>query len=162
MFDTRLIEKLDLKNPYVWLATWFGCGLIKHAPGTWGTLGALPFAVLMLYYGGWAQLLCAGLIVGYFSYKSIRQFENMTGEHDAGAIVVDEVLGIWLALLSIPLSVGGVVSAFLLFRFFDILKPWPVSKFDEIPGPVGVIADDLAAAVYAILCLWGMHHAGFI
>lgn len=162
MIDMVLVKKLDLKHPAVWLATWGGCGFIKPAPGTWGTLGGLPFGVLMLYYGGWAQLLCASLIVFYFGWQACRRFEEMTKEHDSGAIVIDEVVGIWVALFAAPLSIPGVILAFLLFRLFDIKKPWPVSLFDKMPGATGVMLDDIAAGVYAALCLWGLQHAGLI
>ncbi|HTK84835.1 MAG TPA: phosphatidylglycerophosphatase A, partial [Patescibacteria group bacterium] len=82
--------------------------------------------------------------------------------HDLSAIVIDEVAGIAMTMLFALPTVKSVTLAFLLFRFFDILKPWPVSYLDKKIGRgLGVMVDDLAAAVYAALCLWGLRHAGF-
>lgn len=154
--------KPDFKSPATWLATWFGCGLMRPAPGTWGTLGGLPFGVLLLVFGGVPVLALATILVTLIGYWAADRFEKQTGTHDAGAIVIDEVAGLWLTLLAAaptPLSVG---LAFLLFRFFDIVKPWPVSWCDrQLPGARGVMADDLAAGVYAALVLWGLRYAGF-
>jgi len=127
MIDRSLIQKLDMKHPAVWLATWGGCGLLKPAPGTWGTLGGLPVGILLLAAGSWPLVLVATLAVFAAGLYAAARFETMTGEHDSGAIVVDEVAGIWLTLLAAPLTVPGVALAFLLFRLFDIWKPWPVS-----------------------------------
>ncbi len=162
MLDRELIKKLDMKDRSVWLATWGGCGLVKKAPGTWGTLGALPFGLAMLHFGGWALLLMATVVIFWFGYDAADKFEKMSGEHDAGAIVVDEVVGMWLTLLVAPVTIVGVVLAFAAFRFFDIVKPWPVSYFDEIPGAMGVMLDDVMAGIYAGLCLWGWQYLGII
>jgi len=161
MLDKKLLKKMGA-DPGMWLATWGGCGLIKSAPGTWGTLGGLPVGVALLSYGGWAELLCATVILFWFGWKAARRFEEVTGEHDSGAVVVDEVVGVWLALLSAPLTIQGVIAAFVLFRFFDILKPWPVNKLDELPGPTGVMADDIAAGIYTAIWLLVLHHVGLI
>lgn len=162
MLNQTLITKLNLKDPWVWLATWLGFGLIRKAPGTWGTLGGLPFGLLILHYGGWPMLLGGALMVFAAGYFAARKFEEATGEHDAGAVVVDEVAGIWITLLFVPMTVTGIILAFALFRFFDILKPWPVSYFDRMDGAMGVMADDVMAGIYAALILGGLHYAGII
>jgi phosphatidylglycerophosphatase A len=162
MLDNELIKKLDRKDPAVWLATWFGCGLMKQAPGTWGTLGGLPFGLLLLYAGGWPLLLAATVIVFTAGYYAAHKFEQITGEHDSSAIVIDEVAGIWLTLAAAPMTVPATILAFALFRFFDIMKPWPVSYFDRLPGAMGVMSDDIMAGIYAAAILWGLRYAGLI
>jgi phosphatidylglycerophosphatase A len=149
-------KNLDFKSPATWLATWFGCGLAHPAPGTWGTLGALPFGI-MLMMGGWPALLAATVIVTAAGLWATDKVQKQTEIHDASYIVIDEAAGLWLTLLAARQTTVSVGLAFLLFRFFDILKPWPVSWCDKkLPGARGVMADDLAAGIYAALCLWGL------
>lgn len=162
MLDRELMQKIDMKDPSVWLATWLGFGLIRRAPGTWGTLGGLPFGIALAYFGGWSLLLGGVVIVFAAGYFAARKFEEMSGKHDAGAIVIDEVAGIWLTLLATPLSGTGILLAFGLFRFFDILKPWPVSWCDRLPGALGVMSDDIMAGIYAALVIGGFRYAGII
>lgn len=152
------IKRLNFKAPATWIATWFGCGLMRPAPGTWGTLGALPFGMILLTLGGKIALAAALVLVTFIGYWSARRFEEMVGDHDNSMIVIDEAAGLFITLL-----IGGTMAplsfvlAFLLFRFFDILKPWPVSWLDQkVPGAWGVMLDDLAAGVYAGLCLWAI------
>ena len=110
---------------------------------------------------GWKYLLVWVIAVSLIGWWAAEKFEKATGEHDASAIVIDEVAGIGFTLLFATPEIKSVTIAFLLFRFFDILKPWPVSWCDKkIGGGLGVMVDDLAAAVYAALCLWGLRHAG--
>ena len=161
MLNRELLTKVDFTKPWAWLATWFGCGLALPAPGTWGTIGGIPFAVFLMLAGGWKYLLIWVIAVFLVGWWAADKFEKATGEHDASAIVIDEVAGIGLTLLFATPEIKSVTIAFLLFRFFDILKPWPVSWCDKkIGGGLGVMVDDLAAAVYAALCLWGLRHAG--
>lgn len=162
MLDRALIARLDMKSPAVWLATWGGCGLLKPAPGTWGTLGALPFAAAALYAGGPVLLALLALIIAAAGFRAAAAFETMCGEHDSGAIVVDEAAGICIAMLAAPASLPGAALAFVLFRFFDIVKPWPVSYCDRMPGAAGVMLDDVMAGLYAALCLGGARYAGLV
>ena len=153
--------KQYFKSPAFWVATWFGCGLMRPAPGTWGTLGALPFGVLLLVFFGWPALLAAAAIVFAAGYWAASEFEKMTGEHDSGKIVIDEAAGMFLALLPAAPNTVSIALAFALFRFFDVLKPWPVSWCDKkLPGALGVMMDDVAAGLMAAACLWGLRYAG--
>jgi len=87
----------------------------------------------------------------------------MTGEHDSGAIVIDEVAGMWITLLPIAYSPIHILLAFALFRFFDIVKPWPISWCDKkLPGALGVMADDVVAGIFSALILGGLINAGII
>ena len=157
--DPSFLQKLDFKNPATWIATWFGCGLMHPAPGTWGTLGALPLGLLLMVVGGKLALAIGLLIVIPLGLWSITKFETMTGEHDSGIIVIDEVAGLWVVLAAATMEPFSILAAFILFRLFDILKPWPVSYFDRMPGAKGVMLDDLMAGLYAALCLMGIEYA---
>ena len=152
---------VNFKDPAIWLATWFGCGLMRPAPGTWGTLGGLPIGVLIYAFGGWMALCLAVVIVSALGYWAAGRFEKQTGEHDSGAIVIDEVAGVWIALIPAGLSIPYVIAAFVLFRFFDILKPWPISWADKkLPGALGVMTDDIIAGIFAALIIAGASYAG--
>lgn len=153
--------KVNFKDPAIWIATWFGCGLMKPAPGTWGTIGALPFGIFILAFGGMPALVVAVVLTCIVGYWAAERFEEQVGEHDSGAIVIDEVVGVWIALIPTALSIPYVIAAFLLFRFFDILKPWPISWADKkLPGAFGVMADDIIAGIFAALILVGARIAG--
>lgn len=162
MINKEIIEKLDLKHPAIWLATWFGCGLLKKAPGTWGTLGGLPFGIVIMSYGGWVPLLLAAIIVYGIGLWASKIFGEIVEEHDSGAIVIDEVVGIWVTLLPLTiLSPLNIFLAFVLFRFFDIVKPWPVSWADKkLHNEHGVMLDDVLAGIYAAIILGGLNYAG--
>ena len=145
----------DIKKPWFWLATWFGCGLARPAPGTWGTLGGLPFGIFLMMFGGPVWLAAAAIIVFAAGLWAAREFEKATGEHDSSAIVIDEVAGVWVTLLAATQTPLSVLLAFLLFRAFDILKPWPVSWCDKkLPGAWGVMMDDIAAGIFAAASLY--------
>ena len=161
MLNKELIKQIDLKHPATWLATWFGFGLMKKAPGTWGTLGAMPFGIALLYLYNWQILLIATVFIFIIGLWAARHFDKMSGTHDCGAIVIDEVAGVWIALLPALLSPIHFILAFGLFRFFDILKPWPVGWADKkLPGEWGVMLDDILAGIYAALILGGLRYAG--
>ena len=145
----------DLRDPMVLLSTWGGSGLLRPAPGTWGSLAALPPGLLILMAGGkWALALAAFavLIVGIFSSNAtMKRF----GSHDPGYIVIDEVAGLWIALIASGGNWPFVLLAFLLFRLFDILKPWPVGWADKrLDGGLGVMMDDVLAGLYAFGGVW--------
>ena len=153
----------NFKNPAIILATWFGCGLMKPAPGTWGTLGALPFGVFMLVFGGWPALLAGVIIISAVGYWAAAKYEELSGTHDSSSIVIDEVAGMWIALLPAALNPISAALAFLLFRAFDILKPWPVGWADKkLPGALGVMADDILAGAIAAVLLYGIRHYAHI
>lgn len=148
---------LDFRKPHNWVATWFGCGLMVPAPGTWGTLGGMPFALAFMALGGPALLAIAIVAIIPIGLWATRSFEEETQTHDSSIIVVDEVAGIWIALLPAGLDPILFVAGFFLFRLFDIVKAGPVGWADrKLPGAWGVMADDLIAGVFAALCLWAI------
>ncbi|MEK6745658.1 MAG: phosphatidylglycerophosphatase A [Pseudomonadota bacterium] len=143
-------QKLPMGKIWWWVATWFGSGLAPKASGTAGSLAALPFAwVIQQYYGNF-WLFVASIILFFVGWWASNQYMKYYPEkHDPKQIVVDEVAGIWLLLATHPVTWEGYASAFILFRFFDVLKPWPISVADrKIKGGFGVMFDDLLAAIY--------------
>lgn len=160
MLNHDLIKNLDLKKPYIWLATWFGSGLMAKAPGTWGTLAGLPFAILLSAIGGWPLLLAGIVILSVIGFWAADRFEKDTDIHDSGSVVIDEVVGIAIAFLPLALSPLMIIIGFVIFRAFDILKPWPVSWCDRQNGALGVMLDDMAAGILTALVIWGLQYAG--
>ena len=145
--------KPDMRNPVHFLAFGFGSGLSPKAPGTMGTLAALPLWYLL------AQLPLAGYIAGlllviavgpYLCGKTARDL----GVHDHGGIVWDEIAGFLLTMLLVPVSIWTAMIGFALFRLFDIVKPWPIGWLDKhVHGGTGIMLDDLVAALYAGVCI---------
>lgn len=144
-------------HPAALIATWFGAGLLPWAPGTWGSLAALPFAWIIGWSFGTTALIVSAAIAFLVGWWAAERVEQASGIEDSGSIVVDEVAGQWLTLAAAPLSPLGFAVGFLLFRLFDITKPWPARWADRaLPGGFGVMADDAIAALYAaaVLALW--------
>ncbi len=141
-------------RPAALFVTWFGTGWLPWAPGTWGSLAALPFAWLLLYYGGPGLLAISAFIVFVLGCRLSEIALEETQTKDPGWIVVDEVVGVWLTLLAVPFGLIGFAQAFILFRLFDIWKPWPIDWADrKLEGGFGVMADDVLAAIYAAAVL---------
>lgn len=154
-------SNLDFKNPWILIATWFGSGAFLPASGTWGTLATLPFAIPILMFGGKLWLGIFLIAVFILGLKAADVFEKKTGLHDCSLIVVDEVIGFCIALLVIPFTATWIAIAFIIFRGFDTVKPWPISWIDEKTGGAwGVIADDIAAGAATALTLLVLQHVG--
>jgi phosphatidylglycerophosphatase A len=141
-------------HPAHFIAFGFGAGLAKKAPGTWGTLVALPlFFLLQLFNVPIITWFAIAVLFGLGVWASAVAGRAL-GITDHGGIVIDEVVAFMLVLAITPKTWLWVLFAFLLFRFFDILKPWPISLADrKIKGGFGVMFDDLLAALFAIACV---------
>ena len=152
------------------LGHWFYSGKSPKAPGTMGTLAALPFAYALHMLLGIEALLIATLVItvlGVWVCDRYMEIHNL--HHDPGEIVIDEVAGIWLTISAMPLwyvvpdyePVWVIyLAAFVAFRFFDIVKPWPISWADKkIKGGLGVMVDDVLAAIMALIVLGVVGHA---
>ena len=135
--------------------SWFGCGLAGKAPGTLGSLGALPIAALLTWAWGSTSLIPAAVLVFLVGWVvTAAHLKDDDETKDPQWIVIDEVAGQWATLAAAPLHPVWYLIGFLLFRVFDILKPWPVSWADKkIPGALGIMLDDMLAALYAALSL---------
>ena len=155
------------------ITTFFGVGLLPKAPGTWGSLAAIPVAWLLHGLLGFPGLLLATVAAFLIGWWAIGIETAGKDNHDPSEIVIDEVVGIWIALL--PLSYGmwangqpqwlfpypGWVTAFIFFRLFDIWKPGPVGWADRKHTPLGVILDDVIAGVMAafvVMLFAGIYH----
>ena len=135
------------------LSSWFGIGLAPKAPGTFGTLGAVPLAIVFSYFGFLYQGIAIIVIIPLALWSS-EVSRKLLGREDPQVIVIDEVAGLLLAVFLFPLSLLSIILGFVLFRFFDILKPFPVRLIDQkVKGGLGIVLDDLMAGIYANLCL---------
>jgi phosphatidylglycerophosphatase A len=141
--------------PAALLATWFGSGLLPVVPGTWASLAALPFAALLVWLGGPLLVLLASAAMFPLGMWAADAYMAATRVHDPPAIVIDEVVGQWLTLALVPIDPVLYALGFLLFRIFDVLKPWPANFVDRaVTGGFGVMLDDVVAAVYAGAGVW--------
>jgi phosphatidylglycerophosphatase A len=148
-------------HPAVLLATWFGAGLLPVTPGSWGALAALPVGWVIETFWGAPGLAIAAAIVFIAGWWAAAIVAKASGIEDPGAIVIDEVAAQWLVLLAAPRDPPAWALAFLLFRIFDIWKPWPVRWADRhIHGGLGIMLDDLLAAGYAALVLSALSAIG--
>lgn len=149
---TVLPEGCSMKDPAVLLATWFGSGLIRPAPGTFGSIAAIPFGWLIYYLTGFYGFLAAIVIVFAIGVFAAQHFDKKSGAHDSSSIVIDEVVGMWIAAIPAALNLWVWIAALILFRLFDIWKPWPIWWAEEdINGGLGVMTDDVIAGIYAFM-----------
>lgn len=141
----------SLKDKDVLLATWFGTGLIRPAPGTVGTLAALPFGYVIAALGGPIALFIAAVFVFGAGFWAAKHYTKKSGIEDDPSIVIDEAAGLFIAALPAGHNLLLWLVAFVLFRLFDVWKPWPVSWAErKFTGAMGVMVDDVLAGVYAL------------
>jgi len=134
------------------VATAFGAGLSPVAPGTAGSaVGVLLFWPLASRPWAWQAAACA--IVTVVGIAAAGRVAGLVGLEDPGLVVVDEVAGQWLTLIALPFTPAVVLAGFVLFRVMDVVKPWPARSLEHLPGGYGIMADDIAAGVYAHLVL---------
>ena len=148
------LKGLNLKNPIHLLAFGLGSGLPKTAPGTFGTLAAIPVWLLLLQ--GVPTLPYIGVLLAGFAFGVVLcEFTSRDlGVHDHGGIVWDEWIGLWITYLWLPDGWGWVLYGFLLFRLFDIAKPWPIKWLDKkVHGGFGIMIDDVLAGIFALAVL---------
>jgi phosphatidylglycerophosphatase A len=136
------------------LATWFGCGYTPKGPGTAGSIGALIVAWPLRYQPPWFFALLA-LILLAPAIWSAGSTALQVGKKDPQIVVIDEVVGQWIALAgAAAYAPVAWIAAFVLFRAFDIWKPWPVRRLEQLPSGTGIVMDDVMAGVYAALVLY--------
>ncbi|MEI6897327.1 MAG: phosphatidylglycerophosphatase A [Psychromonas sp.] len=147
------LKGLKLTNPVHLIAVGFGSGLPSIAPGTFGTLAAVPLYYLLSFLSleSYVALLVISSLLGFWvCHVTSRDM----GVHDHKAIVWDEFVGYWITMVTVPFSWQWAAVGFLLFRFFDILKPWPISWLDKkIHGGFGIMIDDIVAGLFAAVVL---------
>lgn len=156
---TPIPAPLRFADPVTLIATWFGSGLLPKAPGTWGSLAALPPAFLLAWFGGAPALVMGAALAFVLGIPAAARYAAALGRDDPSEIVIDEVAAQWLVLAALPLTPLAWLIGFLLFRFFDVVKPWPVSLADRrLKGGLGIMTDDMVAAAYAILVILLLRH----
>ena len=145
------------------LCSWFGAGFLPKAPGTWGSLAAVPLAWLLQMAGGWQALAVATVLVFAAGVWAADKVVQADGTEDPAWVVIDEVAGQWLTLLIVPPGWLAYAAGFVLFRLFDIWKPWPVAWADTtLKGGFGIMADDILAGIYAAVILAALKAGGLV
>jgi len=146
----RRIQLKELKDPVVFIGLGLGSGLAPKAPGTAGTLVAVPLYLamqnlsLMWYAVITVGIILSGIWVCSYSAKKL-------GVHDHPAIVIDEIAGFLITMFAVPAGWVWLLTGFILFRFFDAVKPWPISWMDRnLKGGTGIMLDDVAAGLVSL------------
>ncbi len=150
--DTRpsLPPGLRFCDPAALMSTWFGTGLLPKAPGTWGSLAALPVAWVIVERFGSLTLVAVALAVFLVGLWAVKIHLGHSQDKDPSVIVIDEVAGQLLAVAPAGLDPLAFGLGFILFRIFDVMKPWPIGALERgLDGALGVMADDVAAALYS-------------
>jgi phosphatidylglycerophosphatase A len=150
-------RRTRIKRTAITLATWFGCGRAPVAPGTFGAAGALAVAYVLNRSFGWSgpALSALGILFLWPGVWSADVAAREGRSKDPGFVVIDEVIGQWIALAgATTLNWKSWLGAFLLFRVFDIWKPAPVRQLERLRGGLGIVADDVMAGAYAALVLF--------
>lgn len=147
----RVKPSLIIKNPVYFLAFGFGSGLSPVAPGTFGTLAAVPIYLALTYLVNVYVYLAIAILFGLLGFWLCGKTAKDLGVHDHPGIVWDEIVGFLITMFLVPLSWVWVVTGFVLFRLFDIVKPWPIRRIDQnVAGGVGIMLDDVLAGI----CAW--------
>ena len=147
------LAKKVWQDPSYFIAFGFGSGLMPFAPGTWGTLSAIP-VYLLIAKAPWALYLAVTVAAFGLGVVVCDKVSRELGVHDYAGIVWDEVVGYLLTLFLVPLTVHWMIIGFLLFRLFDIGKPGPIRRVDKhVTGGLGIMLDDVLAAIPAWVCL---------
>lgn len=145
--------KAILTNPVHCLAFGFGSGLAPKAPGTFGTVVAVPLYLLLMNLSLWPYLAVVVLSFVLGVYLCGKTAEDLA-VHDHPGIVWDEIVGFWIAMIAAPQGWLWIVLGFALFRLFDIWKPWPIKFFDQkVESGLGIMLDDVLAGIYALVII---------
>lgn len=159
MAREAFVEGGARRTRWAWaVATFFGAGYLRPGPGTYGSVAAV---LLWLAAAHWVRLtptqlalatLGAALVATLVGIAAATRVAREAGREDPGFVVIDEVAGQWIALVALPATLGYGLLGLLLFRLFDIWKPWPVRRLEELPEGAGIMLDDVAAGVLALAC----------
>ncbi len=152
--ESKLLSASELSDPAVLISCGLGTGFLRPAPGTWGSLlGLVIWWFLLREQALWVQGLAVVMVTALGTFTTAKVIERFEVQ-DPAEVVVDEVAGLWIALLAAPVSWQAALLGFVLFRFFDIFKPWPVSWADtNVKGAWGVMLDDILAGGLALVVL---------
>ncbi|MHA2938634.1 phosphatidylglycerophosphatase A [Vibrio sp. RC27] len=157
-------QLLRLSNPWHLLAVGFGSGLSPWIPGTMGTLAAVVPYLALAHLPFWAYIVVC-IVGSWVGITICQKTSDDMGVHDHGSIVWDEFIGLWITMLIVPIyglnpyEWQWLIAGFILFRFFDMLKPWPISWLDKrVHGGFGIMIDDIVAGIISAICLAGLGH----
>ena len=149
----KLSAKDIMSNPVLFFAFGFGSGLAKKMPGTMGTLAAIPVYIAFVKTDFWIYSVFT-ILVTVTGVWICEDAAKRLGEHDYGGIVWDEIAGFLITLWWVPFSWNAVLYGFILFRIFDIVKPWPIKWIDQkVDGGLGIMLDDVLAGILAAVVL---------
>ncbi len=152
--NKKLTARQIMSNPILFLAFGFGSGLAKKMPGTMGTVAAIPVYLVFIQTNSWVYSFLT-ILVCVVGITICDQAAKQLGEHDFGGIVWDEIAGYLITMCLVPFSWSAVLFGFVLFRFFDILKPWPIKWVDKkVAGGFGIMLDDVLAGFIAAVILY--------
>jgi len=147
-------------------ATFFGIGRLRPGPGTWGSAAAV---LLWAVIAQWIPVALRTEVLAALAVMAVAlgipaatRFARASGLKDPQSVVIDEVAGQWIALLFAPVSWRTLLAGFILFRAFDILKPPPVRQLERLPEGTGIVIDDVAAGLYALLIMQLVLHLGLL
>lgn len=160
--DKQLRARVSLLNPDHFFGLGFGSGLVPFMPGTWGSLAAVPLLIGMSYLSlTWFSVVTT--LSFFIGIRFCQKTSDAMGLHDHGAIVWDEIVGMMIVFIAVPITPLSLALGFILFRIFDILKPWPIRMFDKkIHGGLGIMLDDVVAGAIACLCLHAIHASPYL
>lgn len=147
--------KIAINDSRYIIFTATGCysGYSPVMPGTAGSLAGIPLCLIVMFMPAWLNTLTVAALI-LFSIWVCDKAEKILGEKDPGCIVLDEIAGMAVTLSGVTPNFMGIMAGFVLFRFFDILKPWPIKHLENLfKGGVGIVADDIGAGIYASIVL---------
>lgn len=143
------------------LAVWFGCGHVPYAPGTAGTIGAIPLYLAIRPLGP-AAVLGAAAVITAVGVWAAGVVERRAARKDPQIVCIDEVAGVLLTWTAAPPTWAGLLAGFVLFRIFDQWKPWPARLAERLPGGQGVMGDDVVAGAWGFVVLLGARLLGWL
>jgi phosphatidylglycerophosphatase A len=165
--DPEGAQSTERKAHTAWawtIGTFFGIGLIGPGPGTWASLAAAAiwYLAARTVHLSSVELMfatvAAAVVITVIGIPAASVVERESGREDPGHVVIDEVAGQWFALVACPVEIRHAVLAFALFRLFDIVKPWPARQLERLHGGFGIMMDDVAAGIYALVAGLVVHH----
>ncbi|MDO6558406.1 phosphatidylglycerophosphatase A family protein [Paraglaciecola chathamensis] len=152
--DRHIRKRVSLANPIHFLALGFGSGLAPKAPGTFGTIAAIPLVCLLAYSTTLTGYVLVTLLASLIGIWLCGETAHDMMVHDDSSIVWDEIAGLLITMIAVPLNWQTLLLGFVLFRILDILKPWPISYLDaRVHGGFGIMIDDILAGVFALILM---------
>jgi len=145
-----------LRRIGVFIATCAYVGYAPVAPGTFGSAIGLAVFYVVRHQRSTTVEVAAIVALAAVGLWSATEAEHHFGGIDPGPVVIDEVIGMLITLAFIPVNMAGAIVAFFIFRFLDVVKPWPARRLEQLPGGFGVVLDDMMAGVYGNIVMWGL------